>query len=123
MTKMTSVLDTQEISTNQTVDEVKVTTVITQTTGDQVMADIKPLQILEVQVPSSSNHTIDLTNSDKEEEEFSPVLITEEACDHLQDFLDLLNSKSKKNSIPVPEIPRPSSESEYSTTSLILSSI
>ena len=68
MTKMTSMLDTQEIATNQPVDEVQVTTAITQIVGDQVMDNIKPLQILEVQVPSSSTHTIDLTNSNKEEE-------------------------------------------------------
>ena len=64
---MTSVLDTQEMATNQPVDEVHVTTAITQTIGDQVMADIKPLQRLEVQVPSSSTHTIELTNSYQEE--------------------------------------------------------
>ena len=57
---MTSVLDTQEIATNHHVDDVQVTNTITQIVGDQVMTDIKPLQILKVWVPSSSAHTIDL---------------------------------------------------------------
>ena len=64
---MTFVLDTQEISTHQPVDEVQIIIAITQTAGDQVMAGIKPLQILEVQVPSYLAHTIDLSNSDQEE--------------------------------------------------------
>ena len=96
------------------------------------MADIKPLQILEVQVPSSWAHTIDLTNSDQEEEVYPlavieeegfVVPITEEEGDHLQDFIDLFNGKDKNNSIPVPEIQQPSSISKTSTAALLLSSI
>ena len=86
------------------------------------MDDIKPLQRLEVQVPSSSTHTIDLTNSDQEEE-VSSVPITKEAGDHLQDFIDLLNGKAKKDSIPIPEIQKPPSVSEPSTVVLLLTSI
>ena len=120
---MTSLLDTQEVATNPPIDNVQVTTAITQTTDDQVMAEIKPLQRLKVQVPSSSSHIIDLSKSDKEEEEVSPVSVTKEVGDHLQDFLEMFNSKSKKNSIRVPKIPQPSYVLEYSTVALLLSSI
>ena len=112
LTKMTSMLDTQEIATNHPFDNVQITTAVTQEIGDPVMAEIRPLQILKVQVPSSSAHTIDLTNSDKEEKEVSHVPITEEEGYLLQDFLDLFNSKAKNNSIPVLEIQQPPSVSE-----------
>ena len=78
LTKMNYVLDTQEIATNHPVDDVQVTTAVAQTTSDQVMAEIKPLQRIRVQVPSSSAHTIYLTNSDQEEEvSLVPVVSTE----------------------------------------------
>ena len=57
---MTSVLDTQEIATNHPVDDVQVTNTVTPIVGDQVMTEIKPMQILKVRFPSSSAHTIDL---------------------------------------------------------------
>ena len=56
-------------------------------------------------------------------EEISLVPVIEEAGDHWQDFLDLFDGKSKKNYIPVLEIQQPSSVSESSTTTLLLSSI
>ena len=48
LTKMTYVLDNQEITNNQPTDNVQVTTTITQKVGDQEMTDIKPLQRLKV---------------------------------------------------------------------------
>ena len=76
---MTSALDTQEIATSQPVEATQVTTVVDKAQSKQTQVEKKPLKELKVQVSSFPASTIDLTNSEEEDERLSPVPVTEEA--------------------------------------------
>ena len=80
---ITSVLDIQVAATAQSIVDVQVTTVLTQACKDQVMDEVKPFKIQKIKVPSSLSPTIDLTNSDIEEEVLPSMLITEEVDEYL----------------------------------------
>ena len=68
-----------------------------------MMTELKPLTSINVQVPSSPTHTIDLINSDAEEGGNSPVPVPEEVDNgnNLQTFMNLFRSSMRKySSIP-----------------------
>ena len=75
---MTSVLDTQEIATSQPAKATQVTIVVDKYQSEQTHIEKKPLKELKVQVSSFPASTIDLTNSEEEDERISPVPVTEE---------------------------------------------
>ena len=66
LTKMNSMLDTQEIAIAQVVANKQVNATVTSASDDQVMTELKSLTGLKVHVSSSPTHTIELTNSDTE---------------------------------------------------------
>ena len=63
LTRMTSMLDTQEIETSQLAEATQVTTVVNKAPSEQTHVEKKPLKELKVQVSSFPASTIDLTNS------------------------------------------------------------
>ena len=78
MSNMNSALDTQEITTSQPVEAIQVTTVVEKAQSEQTHIEEKPLKKLKVQVSSIPTYTIDLTNSEEEDERISHVPITME---------------------------------------------
>ena len=99
---MTSVLDTQAAAAAQTIADIQVTTAVTQSTIDQEMDEKIPFKILKMQVSSFPNPTINLVDSDLEEEVIAFATITEDMDQYLQPFTDLLNRNGKKFFIHVP---------------------
>ena len=78
MSRMTSALDTQEITTSQPAEATQVTTVVEKDQLEQTQIEEKPFKNLKVQVSSIPTSTIDLSNSDEEDERISPVPVTVE---------------------------------------------
>ena len=68
LTKITSVLDTQEIVTSKPVKDTQVTTIVDKAQSEQTQVEKKPLKVLKAQISSFPASTIDLTNSEEEDE-------------------------------------------------------
>ena len=77
LTRMTSALDTHEIATFQLVEDTQVTTVADKAEFERTQVEEKLLKELKVQVSSFLTSTIDLINSEEEDEILSPTPITE----------------------------------------------
>ena len=85
----------------------------------------RPLKELKVQVPSFPASTIDLTNSEEEEDErLSPAIVTEEVGNgnNLQQFMDVFSDSNGRSSSALPKS-QSSSEPFPSSLALLLSSI
>ena len=80
------------------------TTAITQPNDDQEMAEKNPFKILKMQVSSSPTPTINLVDSELEEEVLASTSITKDVDKYLQPFTNLLNGDGKKYFIPFPTI-------------------
>ena len=61
--KMTSALDTQEVTTSQLVEDAQVTTVVEKTQSVQAQIEQKPLKCLESLISAIPTYPIDLTHS------------------------------------------------------------
>ena len=99
------------------------TATVTLPTDDQDMADKNPFKRPKSQVSSSPTPTINLDDSDLEEEVIASSPVTEEVDQYLQLFIDLLNGDGKKYFIHVPTILQCTSISSSSPSSLLLASI
>ena len=93
---MTSAVDNQKIATSQPVEDTQVTTVADKSQSEQTQVEEKPLKELKVQVSSFPASTIDLTNSEEEDEILSPVLVTEEDGNgnNLQKFMNVFSGSN-----------------------------
>ena len=80
------------------------TTAITQPNDDQEMAEKTPFKILKMQVSSSPTPTINLDDSDLQEEVIASTPLTIEVDQNLKSFTYLLNGDSKKYFIHVPTV-------------------
>ena len=90
LNRMTSALDTQEVATSQSVEISQVTTVVEKTQPEQTQVEDNPLMKMKTSIPIP---TIDLTNSEEEEEIISPVLVTVETGNDFQIFSNGSNGK------------------------------
>ena len=75
---MTSTLDTQEIATYQPTEDTQVTFVVDKYQSEQIQFEKKPLKELKFQVSSFPASTIELTNSEEEDEILSAIPVAEE---------------------------------------------
>ena len=96
LSKMTSALDTREVTTSQLIEDAQVTTVDDNT--QSVLAQIKrePLKWLQYLISYVPASTIDLTHSEEEDERVSLVPVTLE----VRNGNDLLNSNNGGNDKP-----------------------
>ena len=76
MSRKTSALDTQEITTSQLAEATQVTTVVEKTQYEQTQIEEKPFKRLNMLVSSIPISIIDLTHSKEEDERISPVPVT-----------------------------------------------
>ena len=93
---MTSVLNTQAVSTAVTVNDISVIVAVSQPSDNEELLEQKPFKILKVKASSSTGPIIDLVDSDLEEEVIASAPVTEEVDQYLQSFIDLLNGDGKK---------------------------
>ena len=75
LSKMTSALDTQEVTTSQPAEDAQVTTVVEKTQSEQTQVEEKPFKRLKISIPVC---TIELTHSKEEDERISTLPITVE---------------------------------------------
>ena len=120
---MTSVMDTQAATAAQTVTDISVIAAVTHPTDNQEMVEKIPFKRLKVNVSSSTTPTINLDDSDLEEDMTASAPATEEVDQHLQSFTDLLNGDGKKGFISVSIVSQSSSVSSSLSSTLLLSSI
>ena len=99
------------------------TTAITQPNDDQEMAEKNPFKILKMQVSSSPTPTINLVDSDLEEELLASIDITKDMDKYLQPFTNFLNGDGKKDFISVPIFLHSTYVYSSSSLALLLSSI
>ena len=101
---MTSASGTQEITTSQPIEATQVTTVVEKSQSKQTQIEEKPLKKLKDQVSSIPASTIDLTNSEEEDERISPVPVTVEVGNGngLQEFTNLFNGSNERSSYYLP---------------------
>ena len=121
---MTSALNTQEITSSQAFEATHVTMVVEKSQYEQSQIEEKLFKKLRVQVSSIPASTIDLTNSEEEDERISPVPVIVETGNgnDLQDFMNLFNGNNGKSSSTLPQS-QPSSQLGPSSYPLLLSSI
>ena len=102
---MTSALDTQEIETSQPVGDTQETIVFDKSQSKQTQVEEKPLKESNLQVPSFPSSTIDLTNSEEEEDEgLSPMTDTEEVGNgnNLQEDMNVFSGSNGRSSSALP---------------------
>ena len=87
---MTSTLDTQEVATSQITAISQITTVVEKNQPEQNQVEEKPLKKINISIRVP---TIDLTNSEDEEEIISPVPVTVETGNDFQNFTSGNNGK------------------------------
>ena len=121
LSMMAFVLDAQVDAVVHPVADIQTVATVNQTFDDP--PEEKPFKRQKTQVSSSTVPTINLTDSDVEEEEISPVPVLEEVDDQLQAFSNLFNGDVKKVSIPVSSILQYTSMPSSSSSALIISSI
>ena len=80
---MTYVLDTQASTTAHTITHIPVISTVTQPTDNQQMAEQKSFKRLKVKVSSPTTPTINLDDSDSEEDVIASAPVTEEEDQHL----------------------------------------
>ena len=123
MEMMTSVLDTQETTAAQNVTHILLIVAVTQPTDNQDIDDKNPFKRLKMQVSFSPTPTINLDDSDLQEEVIASTPLTIEVDQNLKSFTYLLNGDSKKYFIHVPTVSKFTSFSSSSSSTLLLSSI
>ena len=99
------------------------TTTATLIGDEQVAIDVRPFKKHKTHVIVSQTLTIDLSNSDVEEEVHSSVLVTEEVAEPLKTFANLFNGNGMEDSISNLSIPKSVFVPISSTATLLLLSI
>ena len=87
---MTSALYTQEVATSHSTEIAQVTTMVEKTQPEQTQVEENPLKKINISIRVP---TIDLTNSEHEEEIISPVPVTVETGNDFQNFTSGNNGK------------------------------
>ena len=98
--------------------------VVEKAQSEQTQIEEKPLKKLKVQVSSIPASTIDLTNSEEEDERIFPVPVIVEYgnSNGLQEFTNLFNGSNERYSSALPQS-QPSSQPSPTSSTLLLSSI
>ena len=83
MSMMTSVLNTQEATTTETITDILVIVAVSQPSDNQEIAEKKPFKGLKVKAYSSTSPTIHFVDSDLEEDVIASAPVTEEVDQYL----------------------------------------
>ena len=96
LSKITSALDSQEVTTSQPIEDSHVTTVVENTQSVLAQIEWEPLKWIQYLISFVFASTIDLTHSEEEDERVSPTPVTLE----VGNGNDLLNSTNGSNDKP-----------------------